>query len=89
MEATAAAVRLTEPDLVESHDQCLEEDEIVEEGDDALVGVALVLDDFAGLTSGGVGDRNDFLTGAGPTDRTGVDAKTTEVAARRPADLAP
>ena len=75
------AVRLTEnPDLVESHDQCLLENlEIVEEGDDALVGVALVLDDFAGLTSGGVGDRNDFLTGAGPTDRTGVDAKTTEV----------
>ena len=52
--------------------------ELGQEVDDLLEALAVVLDDRAGLALLGLGDLDDLLAGAGPTDRSGVDAEVGE-----------
>src|SRR5207248_11432754 len=42
--------------------------QLLEEGDDLLVGIAFVLDDLTRFASGNRRDFNDLLAGAGPAD---------------------
>src|SRR5581483_9971966 len=53
--------------------------ELLEEGDDALVGVALVLDLLAGLALLGLADLGDLLAGPAPADLPGVEPEVGDL----------
>ena len=59
--------------------------ELFEEGHDALVGLALVFDDFAGFAHRRFFYCDDFLACAGPADGAGIDAEVSNGELDRPA----